>query len=32
MLPGGIEEEELSEIWGPDYAKHSEKLLNFSLV
>ncbi|CDW71451.1 UNKNOWN [Stylonychia lemnae] len=32
MLPGGIEEDELVELWGPDYSKHIEILLNFSLI
>ena len=32
MLPGGIEEEELQELWGPDYRKHVDKLMNLSLI
>lgn len=32
MLPGGIEEEELAEIWGIDYKKHLDSLMNLSLV
>lgn len=32
MLPGGVHEEELQEIWGDDYQKHIDKLLNLSLI
>jgi hypothetical protein len=32
MLPGGIFEEELGELWGPDYQKHVDKLMNLSLI
>jgi hypothetical protein len=32
MLPGGIEGEELKEIWGPKYEKDVEKLMNLSLL
>ena len=32
MLPGGIEEEELEQIWGPNSKKHIEQLVRFSLI
>jgi len=32
MLPGGIEEEELEQIWGHDYKKHVDRLADFSLI
>jgi len=32
MLPGGVYEEELKDMWGPDYQKHIDKLLNLSLT
>jgi hypothetical protein len=32
MLPGGLYEDELGEIWGSDYLKHIDKLMNLSLI
>ena len=32
MLPGGVTEEELLELWGDCYKKHLENLQNLSLI
>lgn len=32
MLPGGVHEEELLQMWGPDCQKHIDKLFNLSLT
>ena len=32
MLPGGVSEEELEELWGDCYHKHLDNLLNLSLI
>ena len=32
MLPSGIFEEELKDLWGPGWEVFTEKLLNYSLI
>lgn len=32
LLPGGVYEYELKDLWGPDWEKHIQNLVNFSLV
>lgn len=32
MLPGGVYEEDLAEIWGTGWERYVEKLLNLSLL
>ena len=32
MLPGGVCEDELNEMWGPEWEERVQTLLNFSLL